>query len=257
VRQPNSTGRDAFRQKAERDWEDAFKGKTRPKASFKKKRAAIDSAQAEIINFLATDNSLTEARTSRQRAAPLADDLPADSDRDELWAPDPGSGVGDKPPTTAELNGHQTSGDADPLVNSLETVAESIIEGALEDIASELGGTIPSNVKIALADHFWCDLLAQLAHAIDEGLKHIDSVPDRIADWVMKSREKSRWRYLDRPIILPIVRLLAILICKAPERHQAVVECCVDPLSKRLFSEIKERLVRVLPEWLPQLRGAG
>ena len=184
--------------------------------------------------------------------------------------------------TTAGDSGHEASRDGTPLVNNLEKIADQIVDGALRDIADEFGGTIPNRVKVALADHFWCDLLAQLAHAIDMGLKQINSVPDRIADWVMKSREQSRWRYLEdrvvrtaarslwgklkyvtfcgmlnRATVLPLTRMLAILICKAPERHQAVVEYCVDPLGKRLFAMIKEQLVKVLADWLPQMRGSS
>lgn len=155
VKQPDPAGRHAFRRKAERDWEAAFKGNTRPKASFRKKRAAIDSAQAKIIDFLADDNSRTGALTSRQRAAPLADDLPAGSDGDELWAPDPASINDDPATTTVPPNGQETPGDGAPLVGSLEQVANHIVNDALDDIARELGGTIPSKVKIALADHFW------------------------------------------------------------------------------------------------------
>lgn len=100
---------------------------------------------------------------------------------------------------------------ADPrktsVVDGVETFAGRVIRGALDDIrAAYPDGEIPPDVKVALADHFWCDLLAQLAHAIDEGLKHIDSVPDRLADWVMKSREQSPWRPIERQVVLIAAR---------------------------------------------------
>jgi hypothetical protein len=96
----------------------------------------------------------------------------------------------------------------------------------------------------------------------------------------MTSREQSRWRHLEaavvraaarsvwskvkfvtsfgllnRTIVLPVIRLLAVLMCKAPERHRAVVEYCVDPLGKGLFARIKEQLVEVLSDWLPRTSG--
>lgn len=256
----NSSRRIAFRRKAERDWKAAFAGRTRTKPSFRKKSAGIDLCQAEIIDRLAL----------RDSAVPGAD-LPADSAADELWKPD-----------LELVRDMDTSECGAGFVDKVEMLANRVVSGVLQDIEQECGGTIPISVRVALADHFWCDLLAQLAHAIDGGLKHLESVPDRIADWVMKSREQSRWRHLEdrvvrtaarslwkrvrlvtfsgllnRAVVLPVVRVLAILICKAPERHEAVVRYCVDPLEKDLFAKIRDKLVAVLSEWLPRMGGAA
>ena len=35
-----------------------------------------------------------------------------------------------------------------------------------------------------LADHFWCDVLAALAHAIDEVSKKIDSISENISSYI-------------------------------------------------------------------------
>ena len=95
----------------------------------------------------------------------------------------------------------------------------------------------------------------------------------------MKSRKETRWRHveekvlriaarsmwskirllaffgvLSRKVALPVVRVLAVLSCKAPERHRAGVEYCIAPLGKQFLSETKSRLKAVLLEWLPQLR---
>jgi hypothetical protein len=56
-------------------------------------------------------------------------------------------------------------------------------------------------VKIALTDHFWCDLLAQLAHVMNEGLKLTDDAGDRIADLVLKSRKDGKWRPLEEKVV--------------------------------------------------------
>jgi len=161
------------------------------------------------------------------------------------------------------------------------TVGKDLVGRVLEDIAREYDGVIPKDVKVALAHHFWCDFLAQLAHVIDEGLKLLDSVPDRVCDLVLKSRRggkwppitekvvriaaKSMWRrvrlltffgFLELRTILPVVRVLAVLMCKAPERHRAVVEYCMDPLGKQLLAETKERLLAALRDWLPRMSHA-
>jgi hypothetical protein len=85
----------------------------------------------------------------------------------------------------------------------------------------------------------------------------------QLEDWVVRAAAKSLWKkvrvvaslgLLNRPVVLPVTRLLAVLICKAPERHRAVVEYRVDPLDKQLLTTIKDRLVEVLWEWLPRMR---
>lgn len=138
---------------------------------------------------------------------------------------------------------------------------------------------MPQATKVALADHFWCDVLAQLAHAIDEGVKFLDDIPDRVTRLIMKSREEhnrlpleeivvktaveSGWRLLQHMStfgvllgfkkLLPVVRVLAVLIGKAPERHEAVVTYCVDPLAKSLTDKVKKRLVKTVGDWVPHL----
>jgi hypothetical protein len=140
---------------------------------------------------------------------------------------------------------------------------------------------IPDEVRLALADHFWCDLLAQVAHAVDRGLQAVSDIPDRIADLILRSRTAGKWRPIAEKVIrlacrsvwrqiqltafftvlgpsrqvLLAIRLLAVLICKAPERHRAVVEYCLDPLTNQLREETRHRLVGVLAGWLPKLGG--
>lgn len=279
ARQPESEARREFQQKVQHNWNAAFAGDSKAKPIFKNKRAAIDRCRAEIIDLLAAKPA-THGKTVLPAGAVTHLDygLPPDSADDELWAPDPGSISTEMSATAGQLDANDSPGD-DVLADEVESMAERVIGATLVVIVHKFDGPIPDHVKVALADHFWCDLLAHFAHAIDEGLRHIDSVPDRIADWVMTSREQSGWRpledwvvraaakslwkrartvtflgLLNRPVVLPATRLLAVLICKAPERHRAVVEYCLDPLDKQLLAAIKDRLVEVLWEWLPRMR---
>jgi hypothetical protein len=51
---------------------------------------------------------------------------------------------------------------------------------------------------------------------------------------------------------LRAIRMLAVMICPAPERHEAVVKHCMNPLiGQHVSSVTKQRLEAALPEeWL-------
>ncbi|MEU5262591.1 hypothetical protein [Amycolatopsis sp. NPDC021455] len=95
-----------------------------------------------------------------------------------------------------------------------------------------------------------------MANVLADGVKLFDKVPDKVTamilearkehgrpplqEFVVKTAVKSVWTYVkglsvfgwviqDRNF-LPVIRVLAVLICKAPERHRVVVEYCLDPL---------------------------
>jgi hypothetical protein len=160
----------------------------------------------------------------------------------------------------------------------VEKLGNSLVEEVLKDIEAAYEKPVPPAVKVALADHFWCDLLAQLAHVIDDGMKFFGSVPERVTDLILKSRAESGRLRLERFVVkvavnsvwkcvkgltlfgrvrklLLVIRILSVLLCKAPERHRAVVEYCLDPLKNKLTLEAKQRLVRVLREWLPEIEN--
>jgi hypothetical protein len=280
VRQPDAAGRIAFRAQADGKWTTA-NARVRKKSTYAMKIAGVDSCRADMIEWLARDRSIDETQRQREISG-LSQDLPPESADDLTWSPEPDS-------TDAESSRQwQEVRDAlpplgDAIVDQVEQTGRDLIGRVLEDIAQEYGGKIPKDVKVALAHHFWCDLLAQFAHVADEGLKLLDSVPDRLCDLVLKSRRdkgwppitekvvriaaRSMWRrvrlltffgLLKLRTILPVVRMLAVLMCKAPERHRAVVEYCMDPLGKQLLGETKNRLLAALREWLPRMsRGNG
>lgn len=97
---------------------------------------------------------------------------------------------------------------------------------------------------MTLTDHFWCELLAQLARAHRARLAFVDANIQQVTDWICTSGDgearipvpqplvraavRSTWQHLEKlmapplvtltgPTALLTVRLLAIATCKAPE----------------------------------------
>lgn len=152
---------------------------------------------------------------------------------------------------------------------------------SFQEVKRKHPNEMDSPTRQAMADHFWCELLAQLAHEIDQGLSVADNVPDYVADRIIQCREKEKrdpvgdqivksavratWKRIQRLSTLGIlaksravrliIRILAMLVCKQPERHQAVVQYCIDPFRKQLLMKTKERLISVFHEWLPDTKN--
>ncbi|PKV91381.1 hypothetical protein ATK30_2150 [Amycolatopsis echigonensis] len=294
--------RDDLRDAADERWRAAWVGH-RPenrRISYPKKSAAIISVVADIVDWLAADyeihgRSTDSRRSSGERAAEHVetagpDDLAAQSaasGQSSLQA----SALGDtaaRPPAAKESS-RVAAGPGEPprlsLVDQVEELGNALTNVVLRDIERAHHGPIPDTTKVALADHFWCDLLAQLAHVLSEGVTTVErltgKVPELVTQLVLESRREadrlpleefvvrtavnSLWKHLTvlMPFgwlvlvkrMVPIVRVLAVLMCKAPERHEAVVRYCVDPLAGQLREETKRRLLKVLGNWLTGLEG--
>jgi hypothetical protein len=133
--------------------------------------------------------------------------------------------------------------------------------------------------------HFWCELLAQTAHALDEFRGQYDQAKraviavltsigeQRPAEWVsllpyqdvIVQAVELVFKHLPRVatggisiqgalrLIWP-ARVLAVLMCREPRRHRAVREYCVKPIVKhgtaQIRKEIKDHLRRAFPsDW--------
>jgi hypothetical protein len=47
------------------------------------------------------------------------------------------------------------------------------------------------------------------------------------------------------------VRILAIMLCPAPEKHEAVIRCCLAPLGAPIVSGIvTDKLKMAMPDWM-------
>jgi hypothetical protein len=298
AKDPDPTGRDRLRSAVDDAWRAAFvrrrSGARRrsDKISYPKKIAGIDSGIADLVDWLAQDlaGSKHDAaqradRESGQRVGLSTEETGArrapraagSSNESNSGAVDTSFAPAISRPSSEGSSQRPALSVDEPTVIQVEKLGDALVEQVLEDVERAYPGAIPSAVKVAMADHFWCELLAQLAYVIDGGIKFFEQVPDRVAQLILKARKdagrfpleelivktavKTVWKYIRGPIVgwiiparklLAAVRTLAVLICKAPERHRAVVEHCLDPLAAQLTSETKERLIKVLREWLPQ-----
>lgn len=159
-------------------------------------------------------------------------------------------------------------------VEALGCLFKQVLEHVEEDV-----GPLRPETRWAMADHFWCELLVQLVVVIEESNCLLSSVPDKVAREIIKSRRANRlakiqrkvvvasarqvWKRLsdavgltaisDAKALLPVLRILAILMCKSPSRHTAVVTHCVDPLKNILFHETKKRLRQVFGDLTPEI----
>ncbi|MGW4487539.1 hypothetical protein ACWEOE_27285 [Amycolatopsis sp. NPDC004368] len=291
------TDRADLRRKADQAWNTATQKNVRPHTStYKEKVAAIDTAVAEIIDRLADDHAQHRRKGLRKAARGPVDAVEEATKTTASGAgqspsagrPSRGPEPADKPdPASPDLEpGLHSDGDQGgppsprSKADEIEGLGNALTDVVLKDIEKAYPGPLPASTKVALADHFWCDLLAQFAHLIDEGVKFFDDVPDRVTNLIMASRKehrrqpleefvvktavKSMWNVL-QPLVtplaalngfkklLPVIRVLAVLICKAPERHEAVVTYCIDPLAKSLTETVKKRLLKTLDGWLPGL----
>ena len=146
-----------------------------------------------------------------------------------------------------------------------------------DDIANAIVGALKRNgwFDPSRTSHILCDFLAAIACAMQ---KFRDQFQHHIVDIVkaiLKSRKKENRSVIPGPVatvaakaavnvltrlqsvhhfddMLRAVRCLAISVCPAPERHRAVVQCCLRPLEVYVLSDaIKQDLKDELPRgWM-------
>ncbi len=227
---PTGEKRDIARQKAEEKWTTASKGRENKKPTYPMMEAAIDTSIADLVDWLAKEISITDR---------------------------------------VQALGHTLTGNA------------------MERLSNELGADRLKDFKTASVNHFWCELLASLACMVNDlgelsdqlsnGLsqaiissKYSKTIPDDVATSAVRATLKAITVAFPLPhpvsvdhLLWPL-RILAILMCKAPERHESVSRCCLDPIAASTDEQVrsaiaettKERLVRALPsDWLPVTRS--
>ncbi|TDE33474.1 hypothetical protein [Actinomadura sp. 6K520] len=143
------------------------------------------------------------------------------------------------------------------------------------------------------AGHFWCELLAQTADALREYGDQYDRAQQAVVSaltglaekrpdgWtvllqeadVIKRAVELVFEYLpslatgglpatDVSSLVWPVRLLAVLMCREPRRHPAVLEYCVKPITEHGPAEIREHVKDRLreafpPHWPPPFTADG
>jgi hypothetical protein len=170
-------------------------------------------------------------------------------------------------------------------------VEEHVIPGLREEFGSR---RIKEFQKEAVKAHFWCELLAQTAHALDEFRGHYDRAKRAVVAVLTSNSEKrlggwvsflSSYQHVIEKAVallfnhLPRIatggifvedglrliwpaRVLAVLMCREPRRHRAVREYCVEPILKcgkaEIKEEVKERLRQAFPlDWRDSSASIG
>ncbi|GIH75139.1 hypothetical protein Plo01_15680 [Planobispora longispora] len=164
-------------------------------------------------------------------------------------------------------------------IKHIQEVGDILSGPVIEELDKRFGGSTPRETRRRLTNHFWCDLLAALAEAIGKFSKAMDQIPEHVTTAIMQSRKAERRSALLEGLVTLAVRtawepiksmirttgieelqrtcrILAVLICPAPENHKAVQDGALLPLAKEGMLEIsRERLAQVFPEdWVRRLR---
>lgn len=161
---------------------------------------------------------------------------------------------------------------------------EAIAEKLSTEVVAELDRAIgparrQEQRKTFAAAHFWCDMLAALAKTLNEVQEEIDKLVGQVPKLVVSALEPqtaigqatvklavneawnqikevdfvaSSLRAYDLTEPLRATRMLAIMICPAPENHTAVRKHCLNPLAGECVNNVtKQRLKEALPgDWL-------
>jgi len=223
--------RSASRAAAEHEWADASTSVPGNRLTRRKTRAAVAIAKADILDWMST--ALADPSTSMPAAV-------------------------------------------DQLV---EDIGDMISADVLEALCKALGSENQNKTRAELAkNHLFCSLLAALAAAMQKfgadlnkaigqvtgeiayyliGRKRV-KYPSFITTVVAQAAAKGISQLIQRsPIAQNLkhlelaIRILAIMMCPAPEKHEEVVRYCLEPLGEPIVSAaVQNRLKAVMLDWM-------
>jgi len=224
--------RSALRLAAEREWAQGDQvGQRRRRPGRRKARAAVDLARADICEWLS------------------------------------GEAMGPSPPVTAAVN---------QLVSQLGDIVSGEVFTAL---CQALGSRDNNRTRGDFAKkHLFCTLLAATACSMQKITDDLNKAAEKIAAKMAATcigQEESGFPAYVREIVAKVavdgmaklvkvnpaaqhfenfqqaVRILAILMCPAPEKHREVVTCCLKPLTEPILTEeVQLQLKEALPDWM-------
>jgi hypothetical protein len=159
-----------------------------------------------------------------------------------------------------------------------EAIGQLLSGGVIKALDQSLSAADRRDKRIALADHFFCALLAELARAIGQVGEEFDKATEKIVSAIIEARASEDRSLLSGFLVRLAVQatvaglneivarlclvghvkelqraiqVLAILMCPAPEKHKAVVQYCINPLDKPIIAdEIRNRLLQSMPSWM-------
>ncbi|MBB6376068.1 hypothetical protein BKA01_003326 [Pseudonocardia eucalypti] len=256
--------REAREREADDRWRASFDPYTKKSNRFNRE-AAADSAKLGVIRWLAHNWAACAQR--------LRGTEPATSIPNEKGSLPTG---GEEPESELQQLAHLDVAD-DAVVKAIDKLGSAIAKPTSKVIDDYLEESAKPLVRRDLTKHFWCDLFATLAQALELFEKALDKIPNWVTDAILHSEHQKKRKLVTRPLVklavkkawsvveqmidhsfnhkkvLFALRVLGVLCCPAPEKHRAVVKYCVVPLGNKILEkEIKERLRAVLPEDLIQ-----
>jgi hypothetical protein len=117
------------------------------------------------------------------------------------------------------------------FANAIQRVGDAL-DQAIDEVVSAVIDQRSSGNRQAIS-HLVVKLAAQ---ALAAGLKQIVSRLSLVG-------------HIDQ--LQRALRILAILMCPAPEQHRAVIEYCIDPLERPISTQIiRQRLEASMPQWM-------
>ncbi|MFI6174502.1 hypothetical protein ACIA8R_03070 [Nonomuraea sp. NPDC051191] len=165
------------------------------------------------------------------------------------------------------------------VIEHVQKVGDVLVDCVITRLDEEFGGSDLRKARKRINDHLWCDLLVAMADAIEKFSEAMDRIPEYVTTIIMQSRkDDDREPFLEALVGLAVrvawkpikemieatgitelqraCRILAVLICPAPEKHKAVQEGALLPLAKEgLLATSKERLEQVFPaDWVRRLQ---
>jgi hypothetical protein len=170
---------------------------------------------------------------------------------------------------------------SDPCDSAGELVAsvgDAISADIFDALCAALGSGNRNEVRAELAEkHLFCSLLAECAHAMQEIKDDLDQAIEditralldycvgrkkiKIPPLVAKAAGETAAKAIDKLAgslpatrhlddLLRAVRVLAVLACPAPEKHEAVVRYALEPLGEPAVSSlVQDRLKTAMPVW--------
>ncbi|MFI7463155.1 hypothetical protein [Nonomuraea sp. NPDC049646] len=164
-------------------------------------------------------------------------------------------------------------------IDRIQEIGDILAGPVIHELDKRFGGSKPREARRKLTDHFWCDLLVTVAEAIEKFSKAMDRIPEYVTTVILQSRKAQGHSVLHDALVRHAVRtawepiksvihttgieelqrscrILAVLICPAPEDHKAVQDGALLPLAKEgLLETSRERLEQVFPaDWVQRLR---
>ena len=161
-------------------------------------------------------------------------------------------------------------------------VGELLAGPVLQAIDQALSESARAETRRALADHFFCGLLAEFCHAIDQLGDAFENALDAVVSAIIESRSANRRSPVDELVVRAAVsafntglrkvvsrlsvvgrledvqraaRVMAILMCSEPENHREVMQYCLNPLESPIISDlVQQQLLMALPKWMTPRR---